>query len=145
MEYSTSGQPLRRRPRLSNRERGGFKTVALNAAGWSALIAAGLVLGAMVVVATSVRAVVALPTGILVTWLLLLSLDHFRWRNSRVCIGRDDMDPTTGTEIVDRLQGMGVAATYWEDYDDDNDTRRGIVCRQADAETVRKVMDQLLS
>lgn len=139
--------PLRRRPGLFRRERGGFKTVALNAVGWSALIATGLVLGAIVVLATGIPAVVSLPAGVLGTWVLLLSLDHFRWRNLPVHIGRAGMNPEIGASIVARLQDMGIAASYREDPPDDDldDEQRGIVCRQADAETVRKVMAESLT
>jgi hypothetical protein len=134
--------PLRRR--TPYRSSGGFKTVDLNINGWSALIGAGLAAGAIVVLATSVPAVIAFPTGVVSIWILLLVLDHFRWRNGEVGLSRDGLDPATGASIVARLQEMGIAARYRENDDEDEEgrpyTQREIVCRQADAEVVWRVL-----
>jgi hypothetical protein len=134
--------PLKTRPRYLSR--GGFKTVELNVVGWSALIGAGLAAGAIVALTTPVPAMISLPVGVVSIWILLLIVDHFRWRNGEVGLSTDDLDPATGASIVARLEGMGVAARYREIDDEDEDgrpyTQRDIVCRQADAETVRRML-----
>jgi hypothetical protein len=148
MTQRSSNDDLIRRRFRSQRERGGFKTVVLNPVGWSALIGAGMGLGVIVALATPVHSGFALPAGVVVTWILLLVLDHHRWRNSMIHLANGSLDPTTGASIVAQLQRMGIAATYHEEtYEDDERpfTQRGIVCRQADAETVRRVLDHQLS
>jgi hypothetical protein len=134
--------PLRKRSH-SPLEKGLFKTIVLNLVGWSALITAGLALGAIVALATPVHPGVTLPAGVLVTWILLLVVDHHRWRNSMIHLGYGSMDATTGALIVAELQRMGIAATYHEEIyegDEETFTQRGIICRQADVKTVQRVI-----
>lgn len=117
----------------------------LNFYGWSALIGAGLALGAVAGLATGVDLRIALPAGVLATWLALFALDYRRARNSMIHLCRDDIDPTSGGEIVTQLEALGVSATYREEtFDDEGEpyTQRGIVCRSAAAKVVVKVMDE---
>ena len=78
------------------------------------------------------------------TWVLLVSLDHRRWRNSTVHLSHEGLDQVTGGAIVARLKEMGITATYREMIEEDEDgpfEQRGILCRQADAENVSMVLD----
>lgn len=139
--------PLRKRSH-SHLEKGVFKTIVLNLVGWSALITAGLALGAIVALATPVHPGFTLPAGVLVTWILLLAVDNYRWRKSMIHLCHGGMDTATGASIAAELQRMGIAATYHEEtYEDDGETftQRGIVCRQADVKTVRRELDRQLS
>lgn len=141
-----SSDPLWRRS--LRRRRGGFRTVDLNIVGWSALIGAGLVLGTIAVAVTPLRAALALPAGVVGVWIVLLILDHIRWRNSKIAMGRSGLDATTGASIVAHLETLGIVAMYREELDEDdgeNDMQRSIVCRHADAMKVRAVMDDRLS
>lgn len=141
------GDPLLRgRPRDRLR-RGGFETVSLNAAGWSTLVGAGLLPGVAVVLATDVPAPVALPAGVVAAWAAALVADHLRWRNGVIGIGRGDLDEATGTAIVERLRELGIEAEYREVLLDDEDgggVQRQVECRNADVETVRRVIDEEL-
>lgn len=142
----SSGDPLRRQS-WPYRQGWPFKTVDLNVYGWSALIGAGLALGAVVGLSTGIDMAIALPAGVVASWLVLFALDYRRSRNLMTHLCRGDMDPATGAAIVAQLEAMGVTATYREDdfeADGETFTQRGIVCRHADAETVQKVMDQQL-
>lgn len=127
--------------------RGGFKTVVLNVFGWGALISSGLVVGTIAIVAIDLEGILALPSGVLLTWLGLLLLDHRRWLNSQSSWCSDAMNAGIGKSIIDELRSLGIDATYEEETfeDDDNGfTQRCIRCRQADAETVRSIMDRHL-
>ena len=126
------------------RTRGGFKNVELNVVGWSAVIGAGLAVGLIVSLATKVPTQVAMPLSVVTIWALLVSLDRYRWRNSMVHLCSDTMTQPIGESLVTRLQAMGIAAVYRELTDQDEDgeyTQRGILCRQADSETVRSLME----
>ncbi len=144
---------LRRRrwwvPLARHLRAGGFKTADLNAAGWGALVGTGLVLGAIPVFAIGARARVALPTGVVVTWLALLALDRRRWRNATTNLGRGNMDRAAVEAAVAELQAKGIAATYWEDREEvevpgEPALRRGITCRQADVKIATKGLDDQL-
>lgn len=129
--------------RLSYRNPGGFQTVELNLLGWSALIGAGLVLGALVALLTPAPFWIALVLGVIAVWALLLVLDHRRFLNSKVGLADDRLDPKSGAVVVVRLAELNIEASYDEMlYDDDGETlvQRSIDCRQADAERVRRVM-----
>ena len=130
-----------KRDPLRARRPGGFRTVELNVVGWSALVGVGLLLGGLLLLLTAIPAAVALPAGVLFTWAVLLILDNHRWRNSKINIGRGDLDETTAQNIVERLRTMGITATYLELHCE-GDVQRGITCRQADAEVVRRVLDE---
>lgn len=148
MPQNTVEHDLLRTTRHASRSRrGGFKTVELNHLGWGALIGLGLTLGAIVVVTSPLDAWFVLPAGVLITWTLLLVSDHFRWRNSMIGIGYGGMDAVIGAVIVDQLRDMGIAATYREEtheFDEEPLTQTSIVCRHADADVVRRLMDQHL-
>jgi hypothetical protein len=126
---------------------GGFRTIALNAVGWTCLIATGLAAGGLSVVAGT-PAVAALPAGVVAAWLIVLGLDYRRWRNGVVTVGRDGLDPATGAEIVSRLRDDGLDASYEEHVFDEPDgslyLQRGITCRNADRAKVEAVMDRVL-
>lgn len=127
--------------------RGGFKTVVLNVFGWGALISIGLVFGTVAIVAIDLEGILALPSGVLLTWLALLLLDHRRWLNSQSSWCSDALNVDIGKLIVDELRSLGIDAIYEEETfeDDDNGfTQRCIRCRQADAETARNTMDRHL-
>jgi hypothetical protein len=141
------GVPLRRHRRRLFPARGGFRTVELNIVGWSALVGAGLVLGAVVFFVTDLNVFVALALGVVMIWPTILVLDYRRWRNSKTHSSRDDMTDESGAEIVARLARLGIQATYEVHEDDPEDgggIHRGIRYRNADAETVRRVTNELL-
>ncbi|MBA2427285.1 MAG: hypothetical protein H0V60_09435 [Actinobacteria bacterium] len=146
---------LRRRrwwvPLARHLRAGGFKTADLNAAGWGALVGTGLVLGAIPVFAIGARARLALPTGVVVTWLALLALDRRRWRNAMTNLGRGNMDRAAVEAAVAELQAKGIAATYWEERWEEDEVppgeptlHRGITCRQADVKIATKGLDDQL-
>jgi hypothetical protein len=137
------GQPLDPIRRRRDRTLGGFKTVWLSAAGWSALAGAGLAVGAIGVVAGAAPAV-GLPAGMAGVWVAALVADHVRWRNSTIRLGRDFLDQATGDAVVAELKQMGIDAEYLEYVFDDEDgveIERSIVSRNADAEKVAAVLD----
>ena len=89
----------------------------------------------------------ALPAGVLGAWAILLILDHRRHRNSIVGMGFGNMDSATGTLIVEDLKSRGIDANYFEEIEEDakeNYVFRGISCRNADAETARRVIEEHL-
>lgn len=137
---------LRRDP-LRGRSPGGFRTVELNLAGWSTLVAAGLAAGGLSVVAGT-PPVVALPAGVVAAWLVALVLDTVRWRNSYTGMGRGGLDEINGQAIVARLRDARIDANYEEHIFIEPDgtlyTQRSIRCRNADAPKVRRVMDEVL-
>ena len=141
---------LRRVRRLDSLRRlspGGFRTIELNAVGWAALVGAGLAAGALSAIAGT-PPLVALPAGVVAAWLVVLVLDYLRWRNGRVGIGRDGLDPVTGDAIVARLRSMGIDASYEEQLFDEPDgtlhLQRSIRCRNADERKVERVMNEVL-
>jgi hypothetical protein len=118
--------------------------VWLNGAGWAALVAAGLAAGALSAVAGAPLPM-ALPAGVVVAWLVALTLDHVRWRNLTTGIGRGGLDEVTGAAIVARLKDLGIDAEYREvRCDEDDEPQRSIECRNRDAKTVRRVLDETL-
>lgn len=139
-------EPFRRDP-LRGRRPGGFRTVELNLAGWSTLVAAGLAAGGLSVVAGSPPAV-ALPAGVVVAWLVAVVLDTVRWRNMHTGMGRGGLDELNGREIVARLRSAGIDANYEERVSIEPDgtlyTDRSIRCRNADVNEVERVMDEVL-
>ena len=147
MERSNHGSIDLTKDPLRLSRTGGFKSVQLNLAGWGVLVGVGLLIGALVIRLTPLPVAVALPLGMLSTWGVLLLLDNHRWRNSMINIGRGGLDEATGSAIVARLREIGIDATYREDDFGDgvDDIQRGIVCRQADADTVRRVLSEELA
>ena len=135
---------MRRLDPLRRRSPGGFRTVHLNAAGWAVLAAAGLAAGGLSAVAGTPLQI-ALPAGVVAAWLVALVLDTVRWRNQTAHIGRDGLNETTGRAIVARLRDAGIDAAYREYIDDDLDVHLSIECRNADADRVRGVMDEVLT
>ena len=138
--------PLSRGPGR-RRFTGGFRTVELNARGWGAIFGIGLVLGVIVVLGTSAPATVALPAGVLLTWITLVAMDRHRHRNHITQMGHGDMDAKAGAAIVASLRQMGIGAFYFElpgDDDDEFETDRGICCRWADSQVARRVMAEHL-
>ena len=131
------------------RSPGGFKSVWLDAAGWSALLGAGLAAGGLVALAGA-PITLALPGGVVATWGVLLLLDHLRWRNLHTGIGTTGLDARSGPVIVGRLREMGIEAAFEEivvgDLDDGStDVQRNIVCRNADRDAVEAVMREVLA
>lgn len=128
--------------------RGGFQTVEFNVYGWSALIASGAVLGAIVAGVSHIAWWIALPIGVVLMWMVLLTLDHRRFRNSMVHLGDSRLDAERGATIVARLQDIGITATYREyvfDEEEGGGVQRGILCRQNDVQTVQQVMAERLA
>jgi hypothetical protein len=122
---------------------GGFRTVELNARGWSAILGIGLGWGGIVVLLTSAPAIAALPAGMLLTWITFLAIDRHRHRNHVVHMGYGDLDAETGAAIVEDLRSRGIVASYFEippEDDDDYETQRGIRCRRADSPVARHVI-----
>lgn len=123
--------------------RAGFATVELNLIGWSALVATGLVAGAVVGLIVQVPLWMALIMGIITTWAALVIWDRHRFRNSITHICDDRLDATSGEQIAALLRELGIAATYEEqtfDLDDGFGTQRGILCRQGDSGKVATLM-----
>lgn len=85
-QFSFRGDPLNRRSHHPYLAGGGFKTVALNVYGWSALVGVGLALGIVALVVFPATPWFAFPAGVIVTWLVLVAVDRQRWRagNGRV-------------------------------------------------------------
>ena len=143
------GEPLRRDPLWHRGQRrlrrGGFRTVELNAVGWSALVGTGLVLGGVAALLTPVRTRVLLPLGMLLTWAGVLVADYVRWRSGTVGIGFGDLDEATARRVVDELGRRGITVAYREYRDDgDSDPQRVIECRNADAARVHEAVSELL-
>jgi hypothetical protein len=138
-----------KRPRDPLRERrspGGFKGVELNLVGWAALVGLGLVAGGLAAFAGAPLAL-ALPAGVVAAWATALIVDHLRWRNKTTAMGTDGLDSVTGAAIVERLEGMGITASYDElvdEWEGEVYTQRSIRCRNADAARARAVMDDVL-
>lgn len=139
-------EPLKRgRAPREYRNRGGFKTIELNAAGWSALIAGGAVAGAAASLASRAPLVPTIMLGVVGGWAALLGLDHRRWRNSTVSLSRNDLSAETYAEAVERLRAMGIAVSARELVDDDTgDVHRALACRQADLDAVEKVLGDVI-
>ncbi|MFN2587639.1 MAG: hypothetical protein ABR613_05940 [Actinomycetota bacterium] len=144
VELSLRHDPLRRR---HERSAGGFKTVRLNPAGWSALVGCGLLGGGIVSLVSGTAPILALPAGVVVTWTGLLVADHVRWRNAIVHMGFGNLDAKSGRAVVAELARRGVRARYEEtmSFDTSGEMQRNVVCRNADAETARRVADEVLS
>jgi hypothetical protein len=142
LRRSRRHDPLRER-----RSPGGFKGVELNLAGWSALAGTGLVVGALAALA-GLPPAVALPAGVIAAWAAALVVDHLRWRSRLTGMGAGNLDATSGRLIVARLEALGIEATYDElvdEWEGEVYTQRSIRCRNADAERVRAVMDEVCS
>ena len=135
-------------PLRHERSAGGFRSVELNAAGWSALVGAGLVAGGIAALAGA-PPVIALPSGVVAAWAVVLVLDHLSRRNLHTGMGTTGLDAETGPIIVARLREMGIEASYREIVLDDLDdgtpgVQRSIVCRNADRDTVEAAMFEIL-
>lgn len=120
----------------------------LNLYGWSALIGVGLVVGAVIKIATPLPIWTALMLGVVGVWGATLLLDYRRHRNSTVHLVHERFDSDSAPAVVSRLAGMGITATYHEyAYDDEDETliQRGILCRQADVDVARRVLSETLS
>lgn len=120
----------------------------LNAAGWSALAATGLAAGGVAVLGGA-PPVIALPTGVLGTYAVLLVADHLRWRDMRTGIGMGGLDAASGERIVARLRAEGIEAVYEEmvfdgEEEGTTDVQRSIRCRNADRDAVYSVMREEL-
>lgn len=138
-----------RDPLRHGRRPGGFKTVWLNLAGWSVLLGVGVVAGGVAAFAGA-PALLALPAGVVATWLLALVADHLRWRDMRTGMGRSGLDSENGPRIVARLRAMGIDAVYEETVVDGEepgttDVQRSIGCRNADRDAVAEVMREELA
>lgn len=137
-----------RRDPLRARSLGGFRTVWLNMYGWGALVGTGLVVGAGIALLSPLSLPAALSIGVLGTWVLLLVLDRRRYLNSAVLIGDGGLDAEIGVAVVTRLAELRISATYEESAEEDEGgtyIQRGILCRQADAERVRRVLSEHLN
>lgn len=127
---------------------GGFQTVQLNLYGWSALVGAGAVLGALVAWTIGVVPWLALILGVVIVWGALLALDHIRWRNTTVHLCRGGLDAESGFTIVTRLEALGISATYREypiDEIDGDGVQRGILCQRKDVSTIERMMTEHLA
>lgn len=148
MKQPLGRDPVTRKGGLPARQPGGFQTLWLNLYGWSVLVGAGLVLGAIAGLVTEVPLWITVPAGVIATWSGVLVLDERRFRNSRVRLGDERLDRESGAAIVARLEEMRIRATYDEftfEADGDAYVERGILCRQADLERVRRVMSEQLT
>lgn len=122
---------------------GGFRTVALNIYGWSALAGGGLAIGAVAGLLTPLPLPLALGIGVVGAWALLLILDRRRYLNSSVHLGDERLDAETGAAIVRELAAAGISTSYEEfTYEDEEGiyTQRGISCRQRDVAAVHQLI-----
>jgi hypothetical protein len=124
---------------------GGFRSIELNAVGWTALLGAGLAVGALAAALTPLPLGAALVAGPCLAWALVLMWDHRRFGNSMIHVVRDDLDEDAAGALASRLKQLGIAATYHEYVLDDGDVQRGILCRQRDVDAVRELMEPGLS
>lgn len=118
----------------------------LNLAGWSALVGAGLLIGSVLAVLSPLPRWAALGSGTAATWLTVLLIDHRRYRNMQTHICHGGLDAETGEAVVAALAPSGVEASYREYTFEDEDeilVQRGILCRNADAPVVHRMIEEM--
>lgn len=142
MEPVALRRQVRRRDPLRQRTHAGFKTVRLNAVGWGALLGAGGAAGAVLWYVTGLSLVITLPTGIGATWLILVALDHRRWRSMRTRIGYGGLTAEQADAVLARLRADGIEAVAVSGYDDSDDLT--IECANPHASAVHHAIADVL-
>lgn len=123
---------------------GRFRSVRLNAAGWSVLVAFGAALGGVISIALRTPPTAAMPLGIATSWAAARVWDQRRWANSTTSLSRDDLAEQDYELALERLRSIGVSATtssYWDEGV--GDIQWAIRCRNADLEAAQRVLDDL--
>ncbi|MBI4935092.1 MAG: hypothetical protein HY828_14510 [Actinobacteria bacterium] len=87
---------------------GGFRQIDLNIAGWTAVLAPGAAVGLVSGILLDQVLLIAVPAGLVCSWLVAVSIDRWRWSRSECGYDISDLSPQATDDLTARLTSDGI-------------------------------------